>query len=439
MFKRRITYLAIVSVALCVFMAIVVITVMTGLLTEFKDKNHKWFGDCIISTDSLVGFSDYQQFFEILSKKDSVAAFSPVIKSYALISAKGSDRNRPIEILGIEPVSFAAVTDFENMLYYHKGDTSAAFEPPYDVNLPGCILGIDMAIERDEHGKYTHEPQPSYAAFEISCFPLTAKGALAKAELGLVSSKTFYYSDDCHSGLAKVDGDIVYLPFEQAQQLCGMDGDSERITAIYIKFNDGTNIESATGEIKKIWNVFVISKKDTASAQLLKNVKVETWKEYNRAAIAAVETEQIMMIFSFMFIGVISVFIVFVVFYMIVSRKRKDIGILKSIGVSKSNTVAIFLLFAFLVGSLASALGIFAGVLFLNKINSFEAWLYNHFGFQLWNRTMYAIDQIPNQIDLTVVAVIVLSAIIACLTGAFVPACQAAKMQPVDALQVNQL
>lgn len=439
MFKRRITYLATVSVALCVFMAIVVITVMTGLLADFKDKNHKWSGDCIISTDSLVGFAGYEEFSDILSRTSFVSSLSPVIRSYAILSAKGSDRNTTIEISGIDPASFGAVTDFANMLHYHKGDPQAAFEPPYDPNLPGCVLGIDMALARDQYGKYIHSDQRSLVAFEISCFPLTAKGALAKAGLGLVSSKTFYYSDDCHSGLAKVDGSFVYLPFNEAQRLCGMDGDNKRVTAIHIKFIDGTDIEQATGDVKDIWNDFVSSKEGTHLASLLGNVRVETWKEFNRDSIAAVETEQVMMIFSFLFIGVISVFIVFVVFYMIVSHKSKDIGILKSIGISKLNIIAIFLYFAFFVGSLASLLGVFAGVIFLSRINQLEGWLYDQFGFQLWNRMIYAIDLIPNQINITVLIFIVVLAIFACLAGAFIPACQAAKMQPVNSLQVNQL
>jgi len=52
---------------------------------------------------------------------------------------------------------------------------------------------------------------------------------------------------------------------------------------------------------------------------------------------------------------------------------------------------------------------------------------------------MYAIGDIPNQVDLSVLAIIAASAILACLIGAFGPSWQAARQKPVDNLQVTQL
>ncbi|MHC4542308.1 MAG: hypothetical protein ACYS74_21395 [Planctomycetota bacterium] len=58
--KRRITYFAVMAVALCVFIVLVVMTVMTGLVTDFKQKNHRFAGDCVVGTKSLVGFAYYE-------------------------------------------------------------------------------------------------------------------------------------------------------------------------------------------------------------------------------------------------------------------------------------------------------------------------------------------------------------------------------------------
>jgi ABC-type lipoprotein release transport system permease subunit len=79
------------------------------------------------------------------------------------------------------------------------------------------------------------------------------------------------------------------------------------------------------------------------------------------------------------------------------------------------------------------------GWLFLLKINQIEDWLFEHFNWQLYDRTIYAIGDIPNQVNPKVLGVIVLSAIIACLAGALLPSLQAARSTPVDTLQVNQL
>ncbi len=174
-------------------------------------------------------------------------------------------------------------------------------------------------------------------------------------------------------------------------------------------------------------------------ANLLQKVKVQSWEIYSREMVAVAETQLAMMIFCFAMIGIITVFIVFVVFYMIVCHKTKDIGILKSIGVSNANIKILFLSFAFLVAACGSTIGAIGGWRFLVHINQIEDWLFKNWGFQLFDRTMYAIGDIPNAIDLKVLAGIISAAILACLLGAFIPSRQAAKLEPVDTLQVNQL
>jgi len=435
LFKKRISYLAFLAVALCVFIVVVVMTVMTGLVTDFKQKNHSFVGDCVVGTESLVGFTYYEDFIRILDKEDFVESVSPVIKSYALISRVGSERSYGVEIMGIDAVRHSGATGFGKTLHHRKDDVSKAFEPVYDLEKIGCVLGIDLTLERDAKSRYLYEASPAEIAYSVSCFPLTAKGALAKAAAGLVNTKTFYYSDTSHSGLARVDGSTVYLPFDQAQLLCGMAGPFKRVSWLHIKFKPDIKLEAGCEKITSLWQRFAQERK----AELLDRVTVQSWKDYRRELIAGVEKEQTMLIVMFALVGITTVFIVFVVFYMIISHKSKDIGILKSVGVSNGNIVTLFSGFAFLVGVLGSAIGAVGGWRFLVHINQIEDWLFEHFKFQLWDRTIYAIGDIPNAIDLKVLAGIILSAIVVCLIGALLPSWQAARSKPVETLQVSQL
>ena len=438
--RRRITYLAVTAVALCVFMVVVVMTVMTGLVRDFKTKNHDWVGDCIISSDSLVGFAYYEEFLEALKEEDIVEAASPAVSSYALLTYGGSDWNETIEIMGIDPVRHCRATGFGGTLHYRKDDLSRAFEPMYDVNLPGCIVGIDKVLNRNKHGQYQQYPTVPGYSYTINCFPLTVKGALTRTGLGMVNSKTFYYSDNSHSGLAKVDGAFIYIPLEDAQILCGMGGAQKRVSSIHIKFRSGTKLQEGCDRIAQLWTEFKTNKSGQKLMYLLGSVRIESWKEYRREVIAAVEKEQIMMMAGFGMIGIITVFIVLVVFYMIVSHKSKDIGILRSIGVLKTDVVGLFLGFAALLGLLGSCIGTFIGWLFLLKINDIEDWLLEKFEYQpLWDRTIFAIEDIPNQVDFKVLAAIIISAILACLVGALIPSWQAARLNPVETLQVSRL
>jgi len=437
--KRRITYFAVLAVTLCVFIVVVVMTVMTGLVSTFKVANHDFVGDCVVGTKSLVGFTYYEQFSDELEKTDFVAATSPVVDCYGLLSPKNRDVNRGVEIMGIDPVRHSNVTGFRKSLCFNKDHVAKAFVPSYDPNRTGCILGIDLLYDRNSQSQYPNATAPIPFGLSISCFPLTAKGALRDVGLGLAATQTFWYSDHSHSGLARVDGSLVYLPLKQAQILCGMDGPPKRVSAIHIRFKPGIKVDDGRDRVAAMWQRFKQDKKDDKYAYLLDTVNVQTWKENRRTFIAAMEKEQAMMTAMFSFVGITTVFTVFVVFYMIISHKSKDIGILKSIGVSEADIVGLFSLFAFVVGLLGSAFGLLGGVLFLANINRIEHLLFERFGFQLWDRTIYAIGEIPNQVEFHVLAIIAAAAIAACLIGAFVPSWQVARRRPVDILQVNQL
>ena len=435
--KRRITYFAVFAVALCVFIVVVVMTVMTGLVGDFKQRNHRFVGDCVVGTESLVGFAYYEDFVNILEQEDIVEAVSPVIKNFALKRRKGSSQDNTVEIMGIDPLRHSRATCFGDTLYNHKDDVSKTFIFPSDPNLIGCVFG-DLLF-REKESIYFDPDNTPRLGYSISCFPLTAKGALAQAGTDLVNTKTFYYNDRSSSGLPRVDASLIYLPFEQAQMLCGMAGPTKRASWIHIKFKQDVNLQTGCDKVRALWQKYRNDKTDQSQAYLLDTVSVQSWKEFRRESIAPMENELTELIVMFGFVAITTVFIILVVFYMIISHKSKDIGILKSVGVSGIDIIELFSGFAFLVGLLGSGFGLLTGWLFLLNANRIEDWLFKHIKFQLWDRTMYAIGDIPNQVDLSVLAIIAASAILACLIGAFGPSWRAARQKPVDNLQVTPL
>ncbi|MHC4118711.1 MAG: ABC transporter permease [Planctomycetota bacterium] len=436
--KRRITFFAVLAVALCVFIVLVVMTVMAGLVGDFKEKNHLFAGDCVVATESMVGFSYYEEFMGTLEEQDFIEAFSPAVKSFGLIGLRGSDNKMGVEIMGIDPVMHSKATGFGQTLEFNRKDVSRAFELARDPNLVGCVLGKDLLQRRDIRGAYTDRTTPGRMGYSISCFPLTSRGATGGAKQDIVKTKTFYYSDNSRSGLARVDGAVAYLPLERTQELCGMTHPN-RANAIHIKFKPGVKLQDGCERVAALWQDFREKKTGDKRAFLLETVTVRSWRDYRRSSIAPMEKEQTVMTVMFGFVGITTVFIIFVVSYMIISHKSKDIGILKSIGASDSDIVQLFSGFAFLVGLLGSGIGLLAGWLFLAKINEIEDWLFKHFTWQLWDRSIYAIGEIPSQIELKVVVTIFVSAIVACLIGVLVPSLQAARQRPVETLQVNQL
>jgi len=431
--KRRITHFAVLTVALCVFIVVVVMTVMSGLVGDFKKKNHAFVGDCVIGTKSLVGFPYYEELMDTLEQTDFVEATSAVVKNYALLKAGSDEASRGLEVMGLDPVRHSRTTNFGQTLYHRADEVARAFVPSYDPNATGCVLGIDLALYRNAQSEYVYDARPASIALNLTCFPLNARGAPAKAGSVPVSTQRFYYSDHSHSGIARVDYSTIYVPLERAQALC-MAGALKRVTAIHIKFRPGTPLEQGRDRARALWTQFRLEKQDAADSHLLDNVTVETWKEYRRAYIAPMEKEEVLLGVMFSFVGITAVFIVFVVFYMIVSHKTKDIGVLKSVGASSTSVLALFSGFATAVGVLASCAGILTALLFLGHINRIENWLYERFGWQLWDRTIYAIGEIPHRVEFGMLIVIICCAIAACQIGALLPAYWAARLRPVETL-----
>lgn len=438
--KRPITILAVSAVALCVFIVVVVMTVMNGLVSEFREKNHRYVGDCVISSDSLVGFGYYELFLEQLTKESFVEAVSPVVRQVGLLTQPGANWNIGVEIVGLNPVQHAQTTGFGDTLYYRKAAPELAFVPTYDATLEGCIVGIDlMPNRRLPGGGYRHESDPYPYNLVVSSFPLNIRGGLARAGTDMVSSRSFYFSDDSHSGLVKVDSNTVYIPLDTAQTLCGMDSPLRRINEISIKFRPDIAVAQGVERIEKLWQVHAATYRDKPGGDLFDHVRVESWQQNRRSMIAPMEKEQTMLILLFLMLGVITVFIIFVVLYMIVSHTSRDIGILRSVGAPIGSVVAVFEGFAILTGLIGAAFGIAGGCLFLWRINAIEDWLFRHYGWQLWDRTVYAIGEIPSQIDLTLIMAIFVTAVVVCLIGGLVPSLKAGLKRPVETLQVSQI
>lgn len=439
MFKRRIAYLAVLTVTLSVFVALVVLTVMHGLVGDFKESTHQFVGDCVVGTDSLVGFSYYDELMSKLDALPEVEALSPVVQTYGLCTDIGTGYSDGIRVMGIDPNHHDAVTGFAQYLRYRQDRVGHVFRSEEDPNRPGCAMGVDRVLIRDENGNYPYNDMLWIREFDLTCFPLTAKGVLRRSGVGEVSTKRFELTDLVQTDLAEQDGQIMYIDLHEAQQLSGMDLPELRVSAIHIKFADQVRLEQGTEQVREVFNAFRESCTGRPLAYLLESVKVQDWKRYCRSIIAPVEKEQLALMFMFLLVGLTTIFIVLVIFHMIVSHKSKDIGIMRSMGVSSPQVMGLYWLFALLIGIQGAAFGLIGGWLFLRYINVIELWLFETFQFQLFNRAMFAVGELPHDVTASMVISIGLFAVLSCLIGALIPAWQAARLQPVKSLQVNQL
>jgi len=120
---------------------------------------------------------------------------------------------------------------------------------------------------------------------------------------------------------------------------------------------------------------------------------------------------------------------------MMVTEKRRDIGILCALGAAPRGIQMLFLMIGFWDVLIGAGLGALIGVVGAFKIDAIELFISNLFGIQIFNRDVYLFDYIPSVVDPVAVALIVLGAFVCTFLFAIIPAWRASRLHPLDALR----
>jgi lipoprotein-releasing system permease protein len=112
---------------------------------------------------------------------------------------------------------------------------------------------------------------------------------------------------------------------------------------------------------------------------------------------------------------------------MTVLEKTKDIGVLKTIGATNLNVMAIFALQGGMIGVLGTALGAAAG--------SVLCFLLKAYRFITLPKEIYYIDRLPVNLQIQDVTLIVASSLTITLLATLYPSFQAGRLDPIEALR----
>ncbi|GAH88693.1 unnamed protein product, partial [marine sediment metagenome] len=162
---------------------------------------------------------------------------------------------------------------------------------------------------------------------------------------------------------------------------------------------------------------------------------IKTAKQMQSQYVAELRKQMGVLLLIFGVVSFSVVVLVFCIFYMIVSIKRRDIAIIKSCGTASSSVALIFVGFGACVGIIGSAMGAVLGYAVTKNINTIEEWIRIIFGLKLWKSSVYMFSKIPSEVDWASALPIVLFAVVAAAVGALIPAIVAARTRPVEILR----
>ncbi|HZW11544.1 MAG TPA: FtsX-like permease family protein [Phycisphaerales bacterium] len=176
-------------------------------------------------------------------------------------------------------------------------------------------------------------------------------------------------------------------------------------------------------------------------------VNIETWEDANRMMIEAVKKETGLVLVIFTFISFTAVFLVFAIFWAMISEKTKDIGVLRALGASRLGVAWVWLRYGLAIGVVGATFGGLLAWGIVTNINEIHEgiaatgrWLGETltdgpWNWYIWDPRVYVFKEIPHQIEPWKAAFVLVGGLVSCVLGALVPASRAARMHPVKALR----
>ncbi|MBM4209480.1 MAG: FtsX-like permease family protein, partial [Gammaproteobacteria bacterium] len=120
---------------------------------------------------------------------------------------------------------------------------------------------------------------------------------------------------------------------------------------------------------------------------------------------------------------------------MVVADKRTDIAILRTFGATPRSVLEIFLTQGLVIGWAGVVLGVLLGVLVATNVGSIVPVLEGTFGFRIMDPSVYYVTQIPAEVRLENVLLIVALALIVTAAATVYPALRASRVAPAEALR----
>jgi len=375
-FISMISVISILGVAIGVMALIVVIAVMTGFDQDLRDKIVGNYSHITLAGFSAIENNEYENIVKKISANPHVIGVSPYIQGQVLI--KAGNRYFAVSLRGIDPDTETRVTKIKQ--YIISGSIDG-------LKQNGVVIGKELAaylgLSADSH-------------FMIYS-PLGKQHDLKVAGI-------------FNSGMYEYDMNLIFVDLPSAQEILGL---KNQISAVAIKLD----------------NLYLADKvrRDLASAVGFDYI-LKTWMDANQSFFAALKLEKLTMFIILALIILVASFNIASTLIVMVVEKTKDIGILKSLGMTSSGIRKIFTYEGLLIGTTGISLGTLGGVVLCGVLKKYQ--------FIKLPQDIYYIDKLPVSIEFWPdIVLIIAAALIIVLISTIYPAAKAAQLKPVEALR----
>jgi lipoprotein-releasing system permease protein len=393
--KRRnhfisfISLTSILGLTLGVAVLITVLSVMNGFDRELKNRILGMIPHATLSSREPI--PDWQNLAEFAKRNPQVLAVAPVTQLQGMLTANGQVTGAMIS--GIEPVYEREVSIISRHIQQGRFDALAA--DGYGIVL-GAALASSLGVNT---GDKVTLVLPEAAVTPAGVIPrfkrMTVVGVF---QVG-----------------ADVDGLLAYVHIADAGKLLRI-GNS--VQGIRLKLKDLFDSQEVSRELLY---------------QLPERYYATDWTQTHGNLFSAIQMEKAMMGLLLMLIVAVAAFNIVSSLVMVVTDKKADIAILRTLGASPQTITRIFMVQGAVIGLAGTVAGVLLGIALSLNITDVITWFEKISGQSLFDA--YFVNYLPSELswrDVTWVSL--LTGVISFLATIY-PARKAAKVQPAEALR----
>lgn len=393
-FLSLITLIAVGGIFLGVTALITVIAVMTGLQRDLQAK--------ILGTNPHIylfqagqgfRFGDWRTVLSRVQTMPDVTAAEPFIMTQVFVTVNGA-YSQPGTLYGIDPaIASRPMTTIEEQV--RSGEL--AFGPTQS-GLPGLLIGRGLAE------KLTVLPGDTVV---IGAFENIKTGPTGEL---LPKLRQYEITGIFRTGMYEYDNQNMYARIPDTQELLDLPADT--VSGIAINIRDP-------------WQADRVS--DAIFFELGHEYFVDNWMKLNYSLFSALKLEKLAMGVILFLIVLVAAFNIISTLIMVVTDKTREIGILKSMGMTDRGVLRIFIAQGLTIGIIGTALGALGGLVLVQLLDRYK--------FIDLPADVYFIDTLPVALDGLDFAVIIAVSVLIAFAATIYPARQASRLQPVDAIR----
>lgn len=395
--KRRNHFISFISLTsmlglmLGVAVLILVLSVMNGFDHELRTRILGMVPHAKI--ESRVGMVEWETLAEELMQRERVIGAAPYVEQQGMFSVGG--RNQGAMVNGINP-------DWEGRVsiigeHMRQGELTDLVPGEWHVVL-GSMLARNLGVGVGDRVTLL-VPEAS----------ITPAGVFPRLKRFTVSG--------IFSVGAELDANLAYANIEDMQTLARL-GDA--VGGLRLELDD---LFAASSETQAILN------------ELGPEYRGSDWTFSQGNLFQAIQMEKRMIALLLTVIIAVAAFNIVSTLVMVVTDKRADIAILRTIGAKPSSIMGIFIVQGMAIGLIGIAIGVAVGVLLALTIADLIGWVEGTLGIQFLDAGVYFISDLPSRLQWNDVSRIVLAAFGLTFLSTLYPAWRAAKVQPADVLR----